>query len=497
MAFDINLLSSSLEDHVPAMRQDFAWVLCRLSHSEGLFTTTDDPQLIPSWTAFNAIIRQNHVPIQSNIGYLQMIDASPTELSTVYTLMKRSLDLADQLSQEDAIIVVDQAIYAKVMEIIWKNPQEFNRLIPRLGAFHTCCTFLAVIGKRFAESGLNDLLIESEVCAAGSLRGVMEGRHYNRAVRIHKIVLEALLRIRLSSFQTWLQESNMTVDDASLCELIQLIRNDSSEGNLELLLQHPEFIQLHEAYMDFRNSDQGAMSRYWGSYIDMVELLLRFIRSTREGNWQLHLACLQGIMPWFFAYDRTNYARFTPVYWCQMQLLSHTHPEAHQKLSEGEFAVQMSNTNGFGQIPVDQTIEETINRDSKVKGGIIGFSQKKNTVQRWILTAHERAEFTQLCRRLAGLTRNSQNKHKQASKSRMKKDENDVQKVQSILLGWGNPFEPGEDIKHLASGVTVSSVVSEDLENAEEKGRELLNKFVTDRLVAENVHYIVPFQSFS
>lgn len=193
VAFDMNLLIYSSEDHAAAMRQDFAWGLCRMGNSDGFFTTTDELHCIPSWTAFNANIRKNQVPIQSNIGYLQMIDASPTELSTVYTLLKRSLKLADQLSQEDETSVVDQAIYAKVTEIIWKNPQEFYQCIPMLGAFQTCCTFLAVIGKRFAESGLNDLLIELEICAVGFLRGVMEGRHYNRAVRLHKIVFEALV----------------------------------------------------------------------------------------------------------------------------------------------------------------------------------------------------------------------------------------------------------------------------------------------------------------
>lgn len=100
----------------------------------------------------------------------------------------------------------------------------------------------------------------------------------------------------------------MPVDEAALFEAIQAIRNDSSEENFASLLQLPEFIRLHEAYMDFCNSDQRAMSGYWGSYIDIVGLLLRFIRSTREGNWQLYLACLRDIMPWFFAYDRTNYA---------------------------------------------------------------------------------------------------------------------------------------------------------------------------------------------
>lgn len=170
-----------------------------------------------------------------------------------------------------------------------------------------------------------------------------------------------------------------------------------------------------------------------------------------------------------------------------MMLLGNTHPDAHKKLSEGEFAVQMGNTNGVGQTPVDQTIEETINRDSKVKGGIIGFNKKKNTVQRWILTPHERAAFTQLCKRMVGSTRNEKGKHKESSKTRMNKDEHYLQKVQNTNLSWGNPFEPGGNIRHLASGITVSSAITEDLEKAEQKGKEELNGLFADGLLAENV----------
>ena len=52
---------------------------------------------------------------------------------------------------------------------------------------------------------------------------------------------------------------------------------------------------------------------------------------------------------------------------------------------------------------MDQTIEQTVNQDTKTKGGIIGFSVNKGAVQRWILTSHERAAITQACREMAGL----------------------------------------------------------------------------------------------
>ena len=65
---------------------------------------------------------------------------------------------------------------------------------------------------------------------------------------------------------------------------------------------------------------------YWSSYIDMVQGLLLCLRATREGYWKLHLALLRQILPWFFAYDRVNYARYLPAYISEMDSLSITHP---------------------------------------------------------------------------------------------------------------------------------------------------------------------------
>ena len=45
-----------------------------------------------------------------------------------------------------------------------------------------------------------DILIESELVAAGSIKGVMSGKHYNRSIRSHKIVFEALHRMLIDSY---------------------------------------------------------------------------------------------------------------------------------------------------------------------------------------------------------------------------------------------------------------------------------------------------------
>eukprot|EP00117_Sycon_ciliatum_P049027 scpid6314/ scgid34826/ len=75
-----------------------------------------------------------------------------------------------------------------------------------------------------------------------------------------------------------------------------------------------------------------------------------------------------------------------------MLQLPTTNPEAAAFLESGGFVVQRSE-NPFAQVASDLAIEQTINRSSKTTGGIIGISLNPSAVQRWVMTAHDRARF--------------------------------------------------------------------------------------------------------
>ena len=64
------------------------------------------------------------------------------------------------------------------------------------GRFHITMTFLAVIGKKYEESGLEDMLIESRYYGSNSVVRLLHGKAYNKGVRAHKLLLEALKRIQ-------------------------------------------------------------------------------------------------------------------------------------------------------------------------------------------------------------------------------------------------------------------------------------------------------------
>ena len=138
-------------------------------------------------------------------------------------------------------------------------------------------------------------------------------------------------------------------------------------------------------YLNKLRSDDGTMLAFWMSYVDLASLMLNFMRASREKKWTLHLISISNLIPWCSAYNRSNYAKYLPWYHLKMINLPTTHPDVHEYLADGNFSTQIGNDNPFGCIPMDQTIEETINKDTQTPGGTKGFSTKKVLCQGIIL----------------------------------------------------------------------------------------------------------------
>ena len=248
--------------------------MARLSSNEGRnYGQEDGKQIVPGWSAFNAYVSRDELPMRpSVVGYLPVIPASPNELSTVYLLLNRSLAVADELGQH-VVIVVYQAIYAKAQEIVCKHRDESSRVVLRIAEFHTACTLLAVTGKSFMDAGPHDILVESGLVGPNAVCAVLAGKHYNRAMRSHKIVLEALFRLRWNAFEIWRPEeqTESTIsqnEEEDLLEALGELRIEKSNKSLTKLLHLSAFDSVYEAFAKFTCHQQRALD----FYIDMVSL---------------------------------------------------------------------------------------------------------------------------------------------------------------------------------------------------------------------------------
>lgn len=84
---------------------------------------------------------------------MPVIDASPTEYSTINAILERSKDIADKLELKYAVLVFE-VVYAKVQQVCWKAEIFRDRCIVHLGEFHTIMTYLSAMSKIFEDGGL-------------------------------------------------------------------------------------------------------------------------------------------------------------------------------------------------------------------------------------------------------------------------------------------------------------------------------------------------------
>lgn len=244
---------------------------------------------LPGWTAHNIKI-SDPLPL-SKIHYLPVIEASPTDLATVKHILEDVVKYCNKVECESVMLVMDQAIYSKAQQIRWAVEPDspyYRQVVPRLGEFHTIMCFLSIIGKRFSLSGLDDILIESELVAAGSMNGVLSGKMYNRSVRAHKVLFEALSRLQMISFVE-------SLDDEHRASVSQFAQSEDHS-----LVMDEDLITRYNNYIEERSSNRPTFA-FWKSYQDMVLILLAFIRATRTSDWNLHLAALRQMLPWMFA----------------------------------------------------------------------------------------------------------------------------------------------------------------------------------------------------
>ena len=193
------------------------------------------------------------------------------------------------------------------------------------------------------------------------------------------------------------------------------------------------------------------------------------------------------MIPWCFAYDNVNYARYLPAYLSEMTHLEETHPEAHEFLKSGGFSVQFGDQNPFGRVPVDQICDETVNKDTQTAGGTKGFSLKAGAVSKYYIVSEFRSIFLKQLRDMLNLSK-SNSAHTDLQKTRIARDEADVKSLTAMLeSNWINPFSAElQGLVCLSTGKVATQKIEEELLNAKAIGEKAYKEFRAQRLEANS-----------
>ena len=479
-----------------ARKADFIWTLLRLcpkKFGEAVVADVWEKQSIPSWAGFNAILYPE-MPVVSNIGYCTMIDGSSNDFSTIYTVLKHAQKISATMGQADAMITFDLAIYSKAKETQWRFPNEFSNVVVRMGGFHIL-NFLSLLGKKFADSGLDDLSIASGVYAAGLTSALMKGKCYNRGIRAHKLCLEVFFRLMWDAFILWYESRDEKIPEepvlhkiADCVRAVESYKESAPESARKITTDLMEITDLFAIFKS-ENQERSKLFAFWDEYCSMVTTLLQFLKAERTGNWKLHLSSTAAMLPQFFAMDRQNYARYLPLY-----AETGTHPDVYKEFAEGNHSISCSGQ-PFSQMSTDMALEQSINADSKSSGGVVRISQSLSALERWFFTIHERASITSALKATFGLQDGGQASHKEAAPRRVRRDEEDVKKMISCFSSglMTNPFNLDSDaLLNIATGVVLPENVAQTLVHSTKKGWQRMKAFNEQRINSNAVGFWEP-----
>ncbi len=162
------------------------------------------------------------------------------------------------------------------------------------------------------------------------------------------------MRLVWAEFMLWMENDHeASAINKAFVEEVNSVVCSLNQQNFDNLLNSPTVAKLMTIWGDFTEHlrhNNGDLSAYWMSYIDIVEnVILGLLRSSREGNWSLHLYAIKSMIPWCFAYDKVNYARYLSAYFAEMTTLPTKNPDIYEAFKAGQFSVQISSCNPFGR----------------------------------------------------------------------------------------------------------------------------------------------------
>ena len=470
---------------------DFVWVILRSFAREplqrNLDVTIKNDQVIPFWSDFN----RSFSPINeysTEVSYKPIIDATPTEMDTLYTSMLNCSATAKALGQEYSIQTMDQQLYAIGQQVKWGCPEKFMSHFNRLGGFHTICCFISSIGKLWGDGGLKDLLKDSNVYAACTVDSMLEGKQYHRSVRALTLVYECLLSTLVKSYLEVSEDVGVLTPqgEAEICVIYgSLSQPDGiSNDDVQRILNFDPADIANDFLLFLENGCKKSPTfKYWFMLLEAIQILLECIRAERSGNWNAHLASQCNMLPYLFCTNRQNYSRWLPVY--LLEMLVDIPEDMNERFEGGEFTFRFRPNTSFNGIWTDMAVEKTVIRDSKSDGGVVGLTRKKEALLRWYLSRHIMGRYSHVVKTRAGLVSTDGDPVVKVSNSSLQKDEDDVNTLMNhITTHMSNPFDTDTDdvLINISTGLQASDEVKASLTGAVDTGKKRMESFVRSNL---------------
>ena len=240
--------------------------------------------------------------------------------------------------------VSDQPAFALTKELQFRLPNIFSDYLPFVGGLHIEQSLLSLYGELIKETGLLEILPQHNFSTIGT-SGLSTPADVTSIKRARYCL------------------------QVSLCALYIKLRQTVRAESLEISPLE---------WLDIRSSTS-QMCFFWKMVMNFEINVLIFVRSIREGNFEVYIESLRKVINWYFILDKYHYARWLAIHLFDLLTLDVKFPEVYTQMQKGFFSFQKSNRE-FSRMALDQ-IHEQNNRVIKSCADAVDLVNKEEESQ--------------------------------------------------------------------------------------------------------------------
>ncbi|KAJ1526893.1 hypothetical protein ONE63_008445 [Megalurothrips usitatus] len=335
---------------------------------------------------------------------------------------------------------------------------------------------LKLLGQWLGSSGWNTALVQAGVTTKGRAESLTIANHVKRSRHAHEVSTISLIEYRIFINKIILTITLNQFDHQVTAAVLASLQRSAYESYT--LSTPPAGVMDFNEWREDRRGNSPHF-RYWDITLILELSLLLFVCSIRVANFSLYKEALRGILPWFFAMDHGNYARWVSVH---MQDLECLRPDLQVAFDEGKFVVQKT-SRAFSCIAQDHAHEQ-LNAVLKGDAGIIGILSNDDSFRRFLMAAPEIIKIIEGFEAKMLPQEVKCQKHNSESLSAQTIFETDCRNLKTIFEEIGNPFcSEAEELHNVNTREVAADAVVDTVMNIEGRGKEQFKNFVENRLV--------------
>ena len=281
-----------------------------------------------TWSAHHASKQRSEFEV-SITSLIPLLRDQAHSIATIRHVMDNIKDVVAILNPgQTPVIAAGQPIYAVAKQIHWQWLDQYGeeKLVMMFGGLHIEMDAHKSIGTLLQDSGWTGALAEPGIASTGTAESFLTASSITRTRQIHHITAYFLHKLMKTAYSDYCTETGVSSDE----------------------------VHGFEAWCDRQQTPQ---FQFWYLVLSMELEILSLIRSFREANFDLYRQSLVGLIPYFFANNNVNYARWLPIHLRDMSTLGEKHPQLAHAFQRGAFVVNKSRRD-FSASAIDQAHEQ-------------------------------------------------------------------------------------------------------------------------------------------